>query len=199
MPITQISSRAIGPRTRKTQLVAAAASLFAERGFHGVTIEELGMAVGISGPGVYKHFASKDAVLAEMLVDISQYLLREGRNEVAAAFSPDEALNRLLAFHTNFALTSPNLIRVQDRDLANLSSGEARKVRSLQRAYVELWVRVLTARDSSLADDEARTRAHAVFGLLNSTPHSAATRDTNAVGSTLMRMARGALAVDHSS
>jgi len=66
-------------------------------------------------------------------------LLEQGRREVAAASSPDDALAQLLSFHTDFALTSSDLIRVQDRDLANLSSGEARRVRRLQRAYVELW------------------------------------------------------------
>jgi AcrR family transcriptional regulator len=64
MPVVLVSRNSTGPQTRREQLVTAAARLFAERGFHGVTIEELGAAVGISGPGFYKHFASKDAVLA---------------------------------------------------------------------------------------------------------------------------------------
>jgi AcrR family transcriptional regulator len=181
--------------TRREQLVTAAARLFAERGFHGVTVEELGAAVGISGPGFYRHFVSKDAVLAEMLIGISEHLLEEGSIEVERATSPAEALEQLLIFQTNFALARPELIRVQDRDLANLPATEARKVRRLQRAYVELWVNVLIEVDPTLSPEDARTRAHATFGLLNSTPHSAAARDAVAVGPTLIRMARAALAV----
>lgn len=181
--------------TRREQLLEAAAELFAERGFHGVTIENLGEAVGISGPGIYKHFTNKDAVLSEMLIGISQYLLEGGEREIASANSPSEALERLLAFHTEFALTSQNLIRVHDRDLANLSPTEGRKVRSLQRAYVELWVGVLTEIDPSLRPEDARTEAHAVFGLLNSTSHSVTTRGAGAgAGEILQRMARLALA-----
>jgi len=179
--------------TRRQQLVTAAARLFAERGFHGVTIEELGASVGISGPGLYKHFTSKDAVLAEMLVGISQHLLDQGQLRVAEASTPDDALQQLLTFHTDFALTSPDLIRVQDRDLANLSQGEARRVRQLQRAYVELWVAVLIQVDHSLSPEEARIRTHAVFGLLNSTPHSAAARDSDAVRPVLQKMAYAAI------
>lgn len=193
MPVVLVSRNSTGPQTRREQLVTAAARLFAERGFHGVTIEELGAAVGISGPGFYKHFASKDAVLAEMLVGISEHLLEQGQRHVADAFSPDDALQRLLSFHTDFALRSQNLIRVQDRDLANLSPGGARRVRRLQRAYVELWVEVLVQINRSLSLEEARTRAHAVFGLLNSTPHSAAARGADMVGSTLQQMADAAL------
>ena len=180
--------------TRREQLVVAAARLFAERGFHGVTIEELGASVGISGPGFYKHFTSKDAVLAEMLVGISQYLLDGGRNKVVESSSPENALQRLLQFHTDFALASPDLIKVQDRDLANLSAVEARRVRRLQRAYVELWTEVLLKKDGTLDPDEARTKTHAIFGLLNSTPHSAASRDPGVVGPLLRRMASLALA-----
>jgi AcrR family transcriptional regulator len=181
--------------TRREQLVTAAARLFAERGFHGVTVEELGGAVGISGPGFYRHFASKDAVLAEMLIGISEHLLEQGTFEVERASSSNKALEQLLIFQTNFALARPDLIRVQDRDLAHLPSTDARRVRRLQRAYVELWVNVIIRVKPTLTPEDARTRAHAVFGLLNSTPHSAAARDAVAVGPTLILMARAALAV----
>lgn len=180
-------------RSRREESVLAAARLFAERGFHGVTMEEIGASVGISGPGLYKHFASKDAVLAAMLIGISQDLLDEGRRRVADAACAEQALSRLLAFHTDFALTRPELIRVQDRDLANLSEAKARRVRRLQRAYIELWVGVLMSCDPSLDAAEARTRTHAVLGLLNSTPHSAATGDAEFVRPVLERMAAAAL------
>lgn len=181
--------------TRREQIVSAAARLFAERGFHGVTIEELGTAVGISGPGIYKHFASKDAVLAEMLIGISRHLLDQGRYEVAQSSSPTEALDRLLEFHTDFAMTRPELIRVQEHDLANLSTSQAHQVRRLQRAYVELWVGVLQDLAPTLSAPEARTRAHAAFGLLNSTPHSAGRNESPDAGAVLGRMARAALEV----
>ena len=54
--------------TRREQILKEAARLFAERGFHGVGVDEIGAAVGISGPGLYRHFAGKDAMLAELLV-----------------------------------------------------------------------------------------------------------------------------------
>ena len=52
--------------------------LFAARGFHGVSVADLGAACGISGTALYKHFPSKDAMLAEMLVSISEELLEVG-------------------------------------------------------------------------------------------------------------------------
>jgi AcrR family transcriptional regulator len=153
---------------RQEQLLREAARMFAEYGYHGVSIEDLGASVGISGPAVYKHFSSKDALLADLLVGISEDLLEGGRVEVAGARTPTEALERLVDRHLAFSLSEPDLIRVQDRDLASLSTADAHTVRRLQRSYVELWVDQLVP---PLSRTEARARAHAVFGLLNSTPH----------------------------
>jgi AcrR family transcriptional regulator len=153
---------------RQEQILREAARMFAEYGYHGVSTEDLGAAVGISGPGVYRHFASKDALLADLLIGISEELLQNGRVEVAGARGAEDALERLVDRHLEFSLTEPDLIRVQDRDLASLSPGDGRQVRRLQRSYVELWVDQLVPR---LDRDQARARAHAVFGLLNSTPH----------------------------
>ncbi len=162
--------------------------MFAAFGYHGVSIEDLGAAVGISGPGVYRHFPSKDALLADLLVGISEDLLEGGRAEVAAAAGRPEALERLVDRHLVFSLGDPDLIRVHDRDLASLSPADGRAVRRLQRAYVVLWVDQLVP---PLGRDEARARAHAAFGLLNSTPHQAAAVDP----ALLRRMALAALRV----
>lgn len=159
------------PRTRD-RVLREAARLFARRGFHGTTIEDLGAACGISGPALYKHFASKDEVLGQLLVGISEHLLEGGRSVVAAAPGPPEALHALVAFHAEFATSQPDLIRVQDRDLANLSAVAARRVRSLQRAYAEVWVQTLRRVRPELTPELARIEVHALFGLLNSTPHA---------------------------
>lgn len=154
--------------SRQAQIVTEAARMFAEFGYHGVSIEDLGAAVGISGPALYRHFSSKDALLAEMLVGISQSLLDSGREQVAKNDPPALTLAHLVEVQLDFALNEPELIRVQDRDLASLNTTDAGKVRRLQRAYVELWVDQLVPR---LSRDEARVRVQAVCGLINSTPH----------------------------
>ena len=170
---------------RQEQILREAARMFAEYGYHGVSTEDLGSAVGISGPAVYRHFASKDALLADLLVGISEELLQNGRVEVAGARNTDEALERLVDKHLEFSLTEPDLIRVQDRDFASLSVNDQRAVRRLQRAYVELWVDQL-----SCDREEGRARAHAVFGLLNSTPRL---EDASSHAAVLRTMALAAL------
>ena len=159
--------------SRREQILSTAAELFAARGFHGVSVVDLGAACGVSGPALYRHFASKDAMLAEMLVSISEELLEVGRHRVAESGSAQEAVRALVSWHIDFALSNKALIVVQDRDWASLPPDAREKVRSLQRKYVELWVDQLREIHTGLSLKRARAMSHATFGLINSTPHSA--------------------------
>ncbi|GAA1688655.1 TetR/AcrR family transcriptional regulator [Microcella alkalica] len=178
---------------RRAALLRAAAQLFAERGFPRVSLDELGAAAGVSGPAVYKHFASKQAVLAAILVGASEGLLEGGRAVVAGATSDAAALAGLVAFHVDFALANADIIRVQDHDLDSLAGDDRHTVRTLQREYVELWVDVLARLRPADARVALRTRAHACFGLINSTPHSSR-GGARAARSILESMALAALA-----
>jgi AcrR family transcriptional regulator len=180
-------------RKRREEILAAAASLFAQRGFHGVSIDDIGSAAGLSGPGIYRHFPSKEAVLAQMLLDISERLLDEGGRRASAAADAVEALDALLRWHVSFALGQPDLITVQGRELANVPEPARRQIRRLQRLYVEEWVTVLSELSPHAAQASLRAAVHAMFGLLNSTPHSASELPAEAVAELLRTMARAAL------
>jgi AcrR family transcriptional regulator len=182
-----------GKPSRRDQILAAAADLFARAGFGGVSVGDIGAAVGISGPALYKHFAGKDAILAELLVGISEELLREGQARVAAADGdPEAALQALVDWHVSFALDHPALITIQSRDLDRLAEPERKRVRELQHDYVEAWVEVLCRRSPGLDTQHARASAHATFGLINSTPHSARL-ERSAMAALLRAMALGAI------
>ena len=172
------SPLALTPRSRqkadrRAAILGAAATLFAERGYAGVTIEDLGAAVGVSGPAVYRHFPGKAAVLAAILQGASRALLDGAERVLEQAPDAASALRSLIAHHVEFALGDADVILVQDRELEQLDLGARHEVRLLQRRYVELWVDVLSRLRPDRAETELRFRAHAAFGLLNSTPHSA--------------------------
>ncbi|WP_285041968.1 TetR/AcrR family transcriptional regulator [Plantibacter sp. LMC-P-059a] len=198
-PTTRVG-RSEAKAARRAALLRSAAGLFAERGFTGVSMEDLGAAVGMSGPAVYRHFVSKQAVLAALLVGVSQDLLDGGTAEVERSADAAGALHSLVSFHVAFALEHPDVIRIQDHDLDSLTPDDRRTVRTLQRRYVERWVDVLHALHPSASSATLRIRALAGFGLINSTPHSASLGrndtgavDRDAIRSTLERMAVAAL------
>jgi len=178
--------------SRRDQILETAAELFAQRGYHGVSVADLGAACGISGPALYKHFPSKQAMLAEMLVSISEELLREGRRRVLETPDPHGAVAALVDWHVDFALRHRPLIVVQDRDWESLPADARERVRTLQREYVDLWAAELRLLHPGLDLPTARAMAHAAFGLINSTPHSGLLPDVQ-MRALLTTMALGAL------
>ncbi|GAA2940659.1 TetR/AcrR family transcriptional regulator [Streptomyces violaceus] len=147
--------------TRREQILKEAARLFAERGFHGVGVDEIGAAVGISGPGLYRHFAGKDAMLAELLVGISGQLLTGAKRRLSEAeadggVGAGVVLDSLIEGHIDFALDDRPLITLHDRELDRLRDSDRKMVRQLQRQYVELWVGVVREVYPGLGEPAAR-------------------------------------------
>ncbi|MBS1897179.1 TetR/AcrR family transcriptional regulator [uncultured Microbacterium sp.] len=174
------TARAQGKARTRQRFLDAAAHLFADRGFHAVSIGELGTAVGVSGPALYRHFASKDAMLEEILLGTSEFLLRGGQEILATTPGSDrELLDALIDFHLTFALTHRDVIRVQDRELGTLPAAANRQVRKLQRQYLTLWSEVVARLRPEVAPADRQVTMHAVFGLLNSTAHNTVAGSAN--------------------
>jgi len=158
-------------RSRRDEILQIAVGLFAARGYHGVSMDDIGAAAGVTGPALYHHFAGKEAMLAAALIPVSEELLDGGRARVAARLGDaTAALASLIEFHVEFALANPAVIALHLHELDRLPEEPRRRIRRLQRLYVEEWVAVLTALRHDLDAAEARVLAHAAFGLMNSTP-----------------------------
>lgn len=181
--------RATAKAHRRQQLLDAAAHLFAERGFNGVSIEELGASAGVSGPALYRHFPSKEAVLGELLIGASQRLLEGCTRILDDATEGPQALRDLVDFHVDFALSERDVIRIQDRELASLPPAVNHEVRMLQRRYVQAWVELIARLSPTTPVAELEVRVHAIFGLLNSTPHNAKLADVDDARGILAEMA----------
>ena len=61
--------------TRDEKILAAAEKLFFERSFDGVGVDEIGKVAGSSGSAIYRHFPSKDAILAALFDKLLDTLL----------------------------------------------------------------------------------------------------------------------------
>ena len=158
-------------RSRRDEILGIAVGLFATRGYHGVSMDDIGAAAGVTGPALYHHFAGKEAMLAAALNPVSEQLLAGGRERVAEhPDAPGPALAALVDFHVDFALNNPAVIALHLHELDRLPEEPRREIRRLQRLYVEEWVNVLTALRPDLTPTDARVLAHAAFGLMNSTP-----------------------------
>jgi AcrR family transcriptional regulator len=191
---SMVTARDRAKAERSDAILRETARLFADRGYNGVSLEDIGASVGVSGPAVYRHFAGKQALLGSVLIKVSEDLVAGGNRVVNESGEAGERMRALVEFHVDFALRHADVIRVQDREVAHLSDDDRAEVRRLQRTYIELWMDTL-ARLVTTTPEELRLRVQACFGLINSTPHSTSTaaRGRSATAKVLVAMADAAL------
>ena len=154
---------------RRERILAAAAQLAAGRGFHTVGLADIGAQAGIVGSGIYRHFASKDALLVALL-DRVMDRLAEGAARILAA-EPDghAALSALVRDHITVAIEDRAVLAVYHREIHTLPEDDRRRLRRRQRHYIEDWVHLLAPLRRDLADGELRLAVQASLGAVQST------------------------------
>ncbi|WP_281177335.1 TetR/AcrR family transcriptional regulator [Luteipulveratus mongoliensis] len=157
----------------KDAVVSAAMQLFSQRGYHGTSVDDIGAVVGIAGPSIYHHFPSKPEVLLATIAEGERWLTDDLARTLAETTSPVEALNRVVRSFAEYALSHPDAMDVLIAETDALPSSEQRRVRKVQRDYINAWVDLL--RDLHRLDNgPARIRVQAAFTVINDvarTPH----------------------------
>lgn len=149
-------------------IVAAAAELFRKHGYRGTNIDDIGVAVGISGPGIYRHFKSKEAILIELI----EGSVRRTRREVRAALSsdrlPHDALRRLVRETVETGIADRSLVELSDRELHHVSVERRKRIVVKLQAVLRDWVVLLRRVDPELSPERARCAYLAMMALIRS-------------------------------
>lgn len=195
------TARELAKAKRRKELLTAAATIMAEKGFHQTRLGDVGAAAGISGPGIYRHFASKDELLSNLLIEISVRLVDGAReafrhNAEEDAGDPQALINDLIARHVEVAVKEPDIIRVQGREIENLEEEAKAKVKSLQRTYLALWADALQRSMPDMERSVARLRVQLVAGLINSARYVVHWAGEDMLRAQTTAMARAAFLVD---
>jgi AcrR family transcriptional regulator len=164
-----VSAQPPGSATsRREAILDAAVALFRDRGFHSVGIDEIGTAAGISGPGVYRHFASKGSLLVSLFDSITERMLIAAEEIRKGEHPPEEVLDRLVAFHVATAVEERALLTVWIQDWRSLPVADQHRIRRRQAEYAGVWVSALVRVRPELSPTEAETVVHAALGAVNS-------------------------------
>lgn len=153
---------------RRDRILCAAARLIADRGFHSVSMADIGAAAGIVGSGIYRHFESKAAVLLALLDDGMARLLENAAAAVGSGRPDAEVIEGLVRDQVRFVVDEALLVRLWLREVRTLPDADQRRLRRMQRHYIEEWVHALHELRPELADSEARARAHIAIGAIQS-------------------------------
>ncbi|MEO9223569.1 MAG: helix-turn-helix domain-containing protein [Acidimicrobiales bacterium] len=151
------------PKDRKQSIVDAAAGLFAERGFAAVGIDEIGAAVGVTGPAIYRHYPSKQDVLAAVLTTTADLVY----DAIASAASSSEGqLVAAVEAAVRVSVEHPEYIATYLRERPRLTGEAANAASRRERQSGRLWRQVIQTRWPQLDRDRSAMRQQAVIGGL---------------------------------
>lgn len=131
--------------TRREELLSIAAGLFAERGLRATTVRDIADSAGILSGSLYHHFASKEAIVDEILRGFLDALFGEYRRIVEAGLGPRETLEHLVRASFEAIHRDRNEVAIYQDELKHLR-GNSRfdYLRERNTEFREMWTDVLT-------------------------------------------------------
>lgn len=182
---------------RRKELISVAGNLFASRGYYAVTVDDIGDAVGLTGPAIYRHFSSKEALLVAVFDQVIEQLTTRLRDLLSEASDPATALQAVVRLHVEFAIEQRENVAVWRQEFQNLPEPDRWRLRRAQRLYVEEWVHLVHELRPEFSDTDVRAAVHAAIGLLQSPSDFQSGLPSEAAVNLLMSMALAAL--EHAS
>ncbi|HEX9681644.1 MAG TPA: helix-turn-helix domain-containing protein [Acidimicrobiales bacterium] len=150
---------------RRDEIIAAATTLFHERGYHATGMDEIGAAAGITGPAIYRHFESKEEILEQIVTDRSSAALEHAREIMEQAPTPLDAFRGLVTVYVDVILENPSLAYVGVFERRTLAGETKTRLERAERQHLEQWVRALIAVRPGLDEAEARVMIQGANGL----------------------------------
>ena len=158
-----------GPKTRENEILAAAARVFREKGYHGASVQDIAESVGLLKGSLYHYIRSKEELLARLFEGALQETVRE-LEEIATRDA--SATARLRAMVRAYALSvTANLdsVGIYLREWRSLPPPELARVRARRRAMRSLFESVLAegAHRREFAAGDAKIATLAILGMVN--------------------------------
>ncbi|MCP9271210.1 TetR/AcrR family transcriptional regulator [Mycolicibacterium arenosum] len=156
---------------RRERILASAAELIAERGYHAVSMADIGVASGVVGPAIYRHFDSKGGLLAALFERVVDSLLQRATFIVEQSRDEAEALTGLVADQVALVMDQRELAIVYYREVHNLPDQQQSRLRRKQRLYLEEWVHLVDELRPDIDEIEIRAMVHGAIGAIQSILH----------------------------
>jgi len=165
------SSRRIGgQRRRAPEIIDAAARVFAERGFHGATTQDIADVLGIRQASLYYYFSSKEAALELVCLKGVEGFFDAAKAISAEKRSARERLSLLIRSHLSPLIDRGNYVKVFLNERQHLPSESRRRIGRWSRGLERIFEQVVRdgVESGEFRDDlDVRLTALAALGMCN--------------------------------
>jgi AcrR family transcriptional regulator len=157
-------------RRRAPQIIEAAARVFAERGFHGATTQDIADVLGIRQASLYYYFSSKEAALELVCLKGVEGFFESGKAIVAGPGTARERLSLLINSHLSPLRDRGNFVKVFLNERQHLPTESRRRIGRWSRGLERIFEEVITegvAKGEFRANLNARLATLAILGMCN--------------------------------
>lgn len=183
----------------RVRILNAAVEAFAEKGYHGTGMSEIGDRADIRRGALYYHIGSKEELLYDLCRDHVETALSEGRTAIGQSDDAREQFRALVHSHLRTLAERRAFVVIAEREMHALTGQRAQDLSTLRRSYQELFTEVIQrgVQQGHFATAEP-LEVLGVLGMLNYTYmwlDPAGKRPLNEVGDRLYDLLVNGLAV----
>jgi AcrR family transcriptional regulator len=153
-------------RNTRQDVIKAAGRLFAENGYHGTSMRDLGKALGLLGSSLYAHVESKQDLLVEVVEEGARLFQASAAAALEEGGAPGDQLSRLIGGHIGVVLDNRDVVRTYLNEARMLDAEHRSRVIAARDAYEQEFRKVIAA---GISDESFRSEAdpklHAIFIL----------------------------------
>lgn len=151
---------------RRRQLLDTAVEVFASRGYHGASMNDLAEAAGVTKPVLYQHFASKRELYLELLGELGAALQERIEKAAAAAGGPRRQVEAGFAAYFRFVAEHRSAFALLFGSGARRDDEFADAARRVETAMAEVVASLIEA---ELDERHRRVLGHGLVGLAEAT------------------------------
>jgi AcrR family transcriptional regulator len=160
----------VSTRNTRADVVATAGRMFAEKGYHGTSMRDLGKELGLLGSSLYSHIDSKEDLLVEVVDEGARLFLDAADKAMAVDGTAGERLKALIAGHVDVVLDHQDVVRTYLNEARMLDEGHRSRVVESRDAYETMFRSVIgDGVDSGefRADVDPKIAAIFILSILN--------------------------------
>jgi AcrR family transcriptional regulator len=162
--------RSASQRRRAPQIIDAAARVFAERGFHGATTQDIANVLGIRQASLYYYVSSKEAALELVCLKGVEGFFEAAKAIAAGGGTARGRLSLLIKSHMSPLLDRGDFVKVFLNERQHLPAESRRRIgrwsRGLERIFEEV-IKEGIAKGEFRTDLDARMATLAILGMCN--------------------------------